>query len=87
MITTRETRIKTAIKDHFDSQKPSKSGLLAELEAIFDYVTTPVPPMALPNRGRSESDDDPDIADATSTMLMAEKFLSDLIPHLTQPCD
>ena len=84
-ITTLKTQIKTAIKDHFDSQKPSKSVLLAE--EIFDYVTTHVPPMALPNRDRSEPEDDPDIVNTTSTMSMAEKFLSDLIPHLAQPRD
>ena len=86
-ITTLKTQIKMAIKDHFNSQNPSKSVLLAEVEAIFDYVTTPVPHMALPNRDRSEQEDDLDIADTTSTMSMAEKFLSNLIPHLAQPRD
>ena len=87
VISTLETQIKTAIKDLFDSQKPSKSVLLIEVEAIFDYVSTPVPPMAQLNCNRWEPEDDLDIADTTSMMSMAEKFLSNLIPHLAQPHD
>ena len=40
--------------------------------------------MALPNCDRSEPEDDSDIADTTSMITMAEKLLSDLIPHLAQ---
>ena len=40
--------------------------------------------MVLPNCNRSEPEDNPYITDTNSTMLLAQKFLSDLIPHLAQ---